>query len=535
MLRRWKDPSHKQPSATAEPPPTWLHKLMRCVPGLRMPAPASFLWRTPDEMIADPSLRFDLDNKDGKLYLGMAGPTMQKRGGVWVATEGTPLGVKDDRPAAVVVGSRGGKTRALMSALLGTWPGPAIVLDPKLSLADETAVLRSKKFNQRIVINAPFGVRNPACVPFLQPGNPLDWSFGLDDDARIMHALLLAEAIVLLNPRGEQHFDHKAIAIIAGMLGHLMTWPGYEGRRDFETFFYLAAHLMEDGDKDEGQPSTLEAEMAANEALSGFVAAAASMHWDTPERERGSVTSSVRRHLSFLQLPKIRRSLSSGGFDIRPSSMYDPVTTVYCGINVSGGTMNAGYLRMVLSMILAGYEAAADRDDFQHQTGRYSTLLVIDETYASIGGSTLKILDAAAGLASGFGLKLVTMWQGLGQAQQVFPNTWETFFNGTSWFWANQDLATLDYLEKRLGTTHVHHLSRSDPGYDAAVKGGASGASYSVTPHPVLTGREIAELFKREDLAARALVFTGEHQAMIVQRAHYDQHPQFKELFDAYR
>ncbi len=531
MLRRWKKKQAKKPSKT--PGPSMFDGLLRGVPGNRHRLPSYFEWASPEQLINDPSLDFDIENKDGKLYLGMAGATMEKRGGAWVATGGKPLGIKDDRPSALIITSRGGKTRNILAAQLATWPGPVICLDPKLSLADEVASIRHHRFNQRVIINAPFGVRNPECISYMACGCPLDWSFGDDDDSKIQHAMLLADAVVVMNPHGEQHFDQKALQMIAGMFGHVMTYPKYEGRRDFETFFHIMAHEMEDAE--DGEPSTLEDEMASNTALGGFVAAAASMHYDTPDRERGSVTSSIRRHLSFLMLPKIRRALMPGPFDIRPQSMYDPMTTIFAGVNVGGGTTNAGYLRMILNMVLASYEANADRDDFQHQTGRYPTLFIIDETFASIGGEHSRTLNSAAGLASGFGLKLQTVWQGVGQAQYCFPNTWEMFLNGTSWFWANQDLATLDYLEKRLGTTHVHHHSRSDPGYDAAIKGGASGTSYSVTPHPVMTAREIAETFKREDPAARALVFTGEHQAMMMQRANYDQHELFKGLFDAYR
>lgn len=94
-------------------------------------------------------------------------------------------------------------------------------------------------------------------------------------------------------------------------------------------------------------------------------------------------------------------------------------------------------------------------------------------------------------------------------------------------FFGNQDLTTLEFLEKRLGKTQVRSAAQSDTSYNAAVKEGSTGTSFSMVSHPLMSVPELARIFNRDDPLRRQLVLSATHGPMILQRAFYDQHERF--------
>lgn len=81
-------------------------------------------------------------------------------------------------------------------------------------------------------------------------------------------------------------------------------------------------------------------------------------------------------------------------------------------------------------------------------------LMILDEA-AALG--KIESVEKAAGLMAGFGLKLWTVWQDLGQIKRLYRESWETFLGnaGVLQFFANADMTTLEWLSKRLGQTEV--------------------------------------------------------------------------------
>lgn len=476
-------------------------------------------------------LSFDMANADGKIFLGLVAGQMKTDGITLAAHGGHLIGVRDDRHFMIVAGSRAGKGRSMLLPILATWPGSVIVVDPKLDLAAETAALRAKHLHQRVQVLDPFGAAGPACDEFRASGNPLSYRLGDDPDALLDLAMLIADGLVVMSNSNEPHWDESARMFIEGVILHVMTWPTYEGKRTLGMVHHLLVYAAE-GNVDEDEISMLENEMSKNSAVHGAVQAACVAFYDRHERERASVLSTIRRHLHFFTYPKIKAALKDGTVDVR--TLHDHPTSLYLGLPATKMRSCAGLPRLFINLALAAFEASASRRDFQHQAGRYPCLLVMDEFF-SLG--RMERIEAAAGQVAGFGVKLCPVLQDLSQLKSLYPKSWETFTGncGVMSFFGNTDLTTLEFLEKRLGQTQVRSASQAETSYDGAVKEGATGSSYSINNHPLMSVPEIARIFNRDDPFCRQLVLSAKHGPMILQRAYYDQHAKFRKLFDASR
>jgi hypothetical protein len=81
------------------------------------------------------------------------------------------------------------------------------------------------------------------------------------------------------------------------------------------------------------------------------------------------------------------------------------------------------------------------------------------DEFAALG--KMDVIETAAGLMAGYGVKLWPILQDLSQLKRHYPQSWETFLGnaGLHQFFGNTDLTTLEHVSKRLGKTAV--LARS--------------------------------------------------------------------------
>jgi type IV secretion system protein VirD4 len=97
-------------------------------------------------------------------------------------------------------------------------------------------------------------------------------------------------------------------------------------------------------------------------------------------------------------------------------------------------------------------------------------LFVLDE-FASLGH--MRQIEDAAGQIAGYGVKLWHVLQDLGQLKALYKERWETFMGnaGILQFFGNNDLTTLEWVSKRLGTTTLEQQSGSVVTPSAAARG----------------------------------------------------------------
>lgn len=263
--------------------------------------------------------------------------------------------------------------------------------------------------------------------------------------------------------------------------------------------------------------------MARSTAANGAIAAAAVGFFEKEDRERSGTLSTLRRHLHFLGYPAMEEVLQDS--DLKLDDLLAEKMTVYACLPATMLGPCAGFSRLLINLKLSAFERSAHRLVHQHQTGGHRCISVLDE-FAALG--RMDSLAVAAGQIAGLGCTLFPILQDLNQLK-VYGDKSETFLGnaGTLSFFSNTDLTTLEWIEKRVGTTQVHSASRRSPSLRAAVGEGDLGSSYSINNHPLMTMAEIARIFDRDDPLARQLVILPSVGPVIMQRALYDQHEAF--------
>lgn len=506
--------------------------LSRGVPGIGprdMQAPAAE-FEDPHAVAASQALAYQPD----KLFLGVLNARVERvtnedgTQGERYAQGGVPIGVKTDQHAITIAGSRTGKGRAAIIPNMLRYQGSVLAIDPKGELALATAEVRGGKLGQHVVVVDPFGTTtDEQGRPKLPEGyyrgfNPISL---MRPASMIEDAVLMTDALVLPGA-GDPHWDESARTIIEGVILEVATADRFEGRRSLVKVRDLLAEgedrhdpvvaALFDTDDTTGM-DVLEACM--RESAEGAVRRAAADFFERPDRERDSVLSTARRHLRPLAFPEIAASLSGAGFDL--SDLKRSSMTVY--LCLPGRHMGpcGRWLRLFVNLALQAMETTKGQP-----AAGCPVLFVLDE-FAALGH--MRQIEDAAGQIAGYGVKLWPILQDLGQLKALYKERWETFMGnaGTLQFFGNNDLTTLEWISKRLGSTTIEQLSSSHvtPG---AARSGAMGESYAPRTTPILEPDEIALAFGRADPLLRQLIINAGRAPMILQKAYYDKHEFFR-------
>ena len=402
---------------------------------------------------------------------------LYQEGDLWLGldAEGREVGCGDDRHAVLVAGSRAGKGRSVLIPNLLRWPGSCVVNDPKGENATITAAIRAARPGHTVAVVDPKGaakVPDALRVTF----NPLDLIDGDDDDA-IDLAAAIGDAVMIGSGDGKDvHWNESARQVFEAVLLHVATTEEGPARSlvrvrqlltlgDPERADILTALNRAENPDDCASVSPFEAlwssmaqSEAANPAVRDVIAGAANSVLDMGDNERGSVLSTARRNTKFIDSPWMRRCLEGGGrrFDIDALKSEPGGVTVYLCLSARFIPTHARFLRLVLNLMLFRMEAQGlDKPACGH-----SVLYILDEA-AALG--RMEAIEKAAGLMAGYGVKLWTVLQDLGQLKRHYKESWETFLGnaGVMQFFANSDMTTLEWLSKRLGQTEVIRETRS--------------------------------------------------------------------------
>jgi type IV secretion system protein VirD4 len=487
--------------------------------------PPESAFAAPGKMKAMPALKW----RPGMIFLGLLdGEIKTDADGRRHVTGGHAVGVDDDRHVCTFAGSRSGKGRACILPNMLHYPGSVLATDPKGELATVTA-RRRDELGQDVHVLDPFAVAGGAAVDFRAGFNPIE-AMRLDHNL-VADAALIADALVVGGGR-DPHWDDSGKAFIEGVILHLKTSPDYEGRRSLVTLRELIGQGAEDnsGKAPSGYSLlALAAEMRANKEAGGVIESAAADFFDRPDNERGSVLSTARRHLKFIDLfrnnPVGKAALETHSFDL--AALKTSPTTIYLCLPARHiGTCNR-WLRLFVNLTLQSMEQVRGP-----LPGGVPVLCVLDE-FAALGH--LQQVEDAAGQIAGFGVKLWPILQDLSQLKALYETRWETFLGnaGILQFFGNNDLSTLEWISKRCGRTSITATNVGDVTVSGRMSG-ARGTSRSVEVHDLLTIDEAARYFGRDDPKLRQLVIRAgaESPFLVLQRAYYDKHALFAGLFD---
>lgn len=464
------------------------------------------------------------------------------------------VGIKDDRHIMTVAGSRSGKSVHLANNLFH-YRGSCLVIDPKGELANLTAQRRKKGLGQDVYILDPFKKCRKDLEECRASYNPLS-ILTMDNPTFLEDAGLIADALVIGNQYADPHWDESARNFLEGVILHVATKANLFGPRNLVTVFQTINQksLKEDKEFSEGdgedengpeeEVTSLEAlklDMFANvqnlkeraslegerlNDIADALEAAAVDFFDKPDRERDSVLSTVRRHIKFLGYSSIQSVLVDHDFDLTALKTNPKGMTVY--LCLPAGRMGAcnRWLRLFVNLVLEAMERVETLPDLP-------VLLCLDE-FPILG--YMKQIEDAAGQIAGFGVKLWPILQDLGQLKSLYRDRWETFMGnaGVIQFFGNNDLTTLEYIQKRLGKTALEIKRKRD-------EPSLSGKEHQpivphIEHHDLVTVDEAARYFGRSDNLKRQLVLI-EGVGMVIQRVeHYNPESpgylQFKGLLD---
>ena len=368
-------------------------------------------WMRPDAIASTPALAYD----PSKILLGKVG--------------GTAIGIEDDRHMLTIAGSRAGKGVSAIVPNLILYQGSVLAIDPKAELASITARRRAEGLGQEVFVLDPFGRAAPWVEPYKASYNPLS-ILKAGSPTLVEDSGLIADALVIAGGT-DPHWDDSARNFIEGVILHVATYPGYEGRRDLVTVRHLlmnGASVVE-GEQEAHGMEGLHVEMLHNveliadnidnggEGVAAAIEAAAADFFDKADAERWSVLSTARRHTKFLDFPNLQAVLRGHDFDLTALKTAPKGMTVYLCLPAGRLATCSRWFRLFVNLALEAMER-------EPQKPPVPVLLCLDE-FAVLGH--MRQVEAAAGQIAGFGVKLWPILQDLTQLKRDYKEGWETF------------------------------------------------------------------------------------------------------------
>ena len=247
-------------------------------------------------------------------------------------------------------------------------------------------------------------------------------------------------------------------------------------------------------------------------------ARAAATHLNRPDRERGSVLSTVVRHTAWLDDPRLCAALARSDFSLR--DLKRRPMTVYLAIPPDRLRTCLGFVRGFIGLALDGITAVPARP-------AHRVAFFLDE-FGQLGRMD-RLADGIT-LLRGYGAQLWVFVQDLSQLKAVYPR-WQSFLANTSQqFFGTADYDTARYLSGALGQQTIAFETQSSSTSDQGLtKPGSVSASIGehVQGRPLLTPDEVMRLGP-----ARPIVLVAGEPAYLLDRVSYLTDPAYAGQFD---
>lgn len=418
-----------------------------------------------------------------------------------------PIGLADDRHIFINAGSRAGKGTTLIVNNLIHWPHGVVCIDPKGENASLTAMRRAspqaaqgtatsvKDFvGQDTAILDPLGcVRGPARALRVNY-DPLS-DIKPDAPEATSQILAVAESVVIADEGDGQHFTDTAQIVMAGVIEMVLHTAGEKTlRRCRETI--MSDDLPKQLEKIK-TPAALAQE--AHGLLTG-----------TGENELGSIRSTLSRQMQWMADPRMIEHLSADGFSLR--KIVRENGSVFICIPPLMIPRMKRWLRVIVRVAL----------DTKMEDGtsnsRAQTLFMLDE-FPALGH--FQLIEDAAGYMAGYGIKLVSVIQNLGQVQKLYPKNWETFIGNAGAFigWGLNDLATEQYMSDRMGQRRSLERSTGRSGGALSLMLRSRSVNWALQDRPLRWPNEIRAQGARETM--RGFVIPAKGAPFTIERINY--------------
>ena len=355
-----------------------------------------------------------------------------------------------DRHMMTIGPNGSGKSRRVLLPNLAQLKGWSIVVvDPKGDLCADDARL-SREHGARSVILNPFGVLDLASHGY----NPVAALDPASDDFPD-EAFGLAESMIRVEGN-EPHWSASAQDLVAGLIMAVRLVDA--GRRQprpcaRDARLRLRAVPRKRAEHDRGSPKTRNAPNSKRSWRASAVI-------DNESRELNSILSTAQTQTRWLDSRPIKADLGKGTFDF--SLLKEQPTTVYLTLPARRLGTHATWLRVMIASIIQPLLKDTRRS-------KVPVLLVLDE-YPALAAGGFAVIEKNMAMFRGFGIKLWTVWQDLGQAINLYGKGWESFVAnaGVLQSFAPQDVVTAEHLSKLMPLTVMtaEQQSRSFGGHD---------------------------------------------------------------------
>ncbi|MDB2437135.1 type IV secretory system conjugative DNA transfer family protein [Hellea sp.] len=347
------------------------------------------------------------------------------------------LTYEDDRHVGVLGGTRGGKGTSIIVPNLLHHKGSVIVYDPAGENFALTAAYRQKVLGQTIVVLDPFSVTGQKSHAW----NPLAEIDFEGDPQALDKCYALAESIIAVEGK-DPYWSQSAQELLAMMCA-------YVGLRSIPENMHLPQiyDLLQSGELE-----PLWYAMSTCEGLNGILSRYGQAQGNRDNKEFAGVIQSLRTALRFMATQTMRNNLSTTDFTMR--DLKDGKTTVYIVMPAGAGETYKGWLRLLFD---CAFDAMQDNSIPSPKT---PTLFLMDE-FPLLG--YMGRIKRAAGEAAKFGVKLFICAQDITQLKEIYGEAWETFIgnSGLTIMFANNDLATQNYLSAKLGKEYYKKITTS--------------------------------------------------------------------------
>lgn len=385
---------------------------------------------------------------------------------------GEPLCLHTEKHVLIMASTRSGKGTSLIIPHLLRYPGSAFVLDPKGENAKATGRQRAA-LNDKVMYLDPFGISGKAQARF----NPLSrfTPFNMEAESKA-----LAAALVMGENGARDHWTASAQQLVAAIILHVLTSPEVSpATKDLVKVRHL---LLKDVDQ------TLEA-MQESEAADGLLSRLASSFLQTPEKEFGSILSTAQRETEILDNPFITACLAASGEgeEVDFADWHKGTMSVFLCLSAPKFPVFSRWLRLVLT-------SALDEMTDSLNPPALPVCFMLDEL-ATLGH--LQPVENAVGLAAGYGIQLVTVFQDVAQMKDLYKGRWASFIGnaGVRALFSLDDYDTARYWSQFMGGHLVDTVSQQQDIY-----GLTKGQTKGETMRPLLSPEELMLAFAREKM-----------------------------------
>lgn len=395
-----------------------------------------------------------------------------------------PIHYGGDRHLLTTGPTRSQKGTALIIPNLLTYRGSTMVIDPKGENAMITAGQR-RAMGQDVHIVDPWGIASRAGEA--SRFNPLDWLVVGDPDIT-ENAMLLADALVVPDGKGDSFWTEEAKALLQGLILYVAT-------DDYETedrhLGRVRDLLLLDG---HDLPQLFQ---RMTQSMHHIVASTGARCLQKDEKLLASVLASAQAQTHFLDSSRIRSSLSASDFKFE--DLKTEKVTVYLVLPADRLNAFGRWLRLLIQQAIT-----VNARNINIQPDK-PVLFILDEM-PSLG--RLSMVEQAYGLMAGFGMQLWGIVQDTAQLKKIYGESWSSFVanSGCVTYAGSRDKESAEYFSALCGVTTVWNIT-SAIASSFGSSGNNSNSSTSNTTTTAVAQRKLAypdELMRLH--SARALV-----------------------------